>query len=53
MKKPTRWRFLRSLFRPMFWKIWKDLDRRKQPVRWLPEFLDNHREFLARGGQVD
>jgi hypothetical protein len=37
----------------MFWKIWKDLDRRKQPVRWLPEFLDNHREFLARGGQVD
>ena len=53
MKKPDRWRFLRSLFRPMFWKIWKDLDRRKQPVRWLPEFLDNHREFLARGGEVD
>jgi hypothetical protein len=53
MKKPSRWNFIRSLFQPLAWKILKRLVRQRQPIRWLPVYLNHHREFLAQGGKIE
>ena len=53
MIKPSLWSLVTCLRHPMAWRLLPRLFKQRQPLRYLPFFLKNRHEFLAKGGRID
>jgi len=53
MHKPPRWKILGSLWQLTTWRVLATLIKQRQPLRYLPTYLKDKREFLRQGGEVE
>lgn len=53
MKRTSLTGFLRHCLNPKSWKMMARMSRQRQPLRYLPFYHSQLREFVAMGGKVD
>lgn len=53
MKKPSLLECLWCFLNPATWRLALRLRRQRQPLRFLPFYYSQRREFIAKGGKVD